>query len=1401
MSKMFKIVSQLSSRAERSHAGKRNHRRERIGGNRRRQLRSELLEPRQMLAGDFDVRFILTARDINTDELLPNIQGVTQMSENSDAVLQYKVPINEVFKLEVAVQDLRDRQTRHGIFRAVTDIIVESKGVLEPAIGEVQELVFSQDILTPANANGTIELFLDSAPSNKVTMSLNQFLGDGDSHVETQLKNAVAQLNSQVTSASQIRTLVTRKPEGGPGDGSAYIAEVIYSDPSFIGVNMPRLRANLTIDPEGPVGPTAQPVLQNEFNVYIDSDSDGQVDDINPDRMFHFFELYNRNVGIGNPPVFNQTRVYGQTRVVAGFDQSGASDIFDEVGGLGPVSNGGIRDAINPFSGDIAYDAFAIPVRGVSIANNVSVKLDPPDIGDKVLIYGTETNKEEVPANRIQLGGNSRFLLEVHEPLPEVNAQNTSRNLNEDAAAININLSTLVVADPGTLTYSLTSSTTLGASVLNGTTLTYTPTANLFGTETLSYRVTHESGQFDSGVITFQIAPVGDTPVAVSDSATTNEDTLLTILRSTLTANDNDVDPQDTLTIVSITPPSHGTAQLTANAITYNPVENYFGPDSITYTIRDSFGLESTATVNLTVTPVNDSPTAVGETAQTDPNTPLTFTFAELLANDSAGPLESNQALTISAVSAPVRPGSTAIISGNTIVYTPAPDLSAVDSFTYTVSDGQATTTAAVTIDVSFQIEPINLVLPASTASDITLRRSGSRLEVVDHTNNDALLLRRPLNTITSLTITGATTAANRVKIDHQSGGLITFIGTSATMDFVGGSTGNDELILIGNTVGTTNSNVLLAEANSGDTSMINGLIANLQSGSSSSGHDISGFEKVTIQNVGQVTVPTTSTLDVGAHELHLNSTGDVNLSNTTRVAGGKLTSTARLVLGANDTLSGSGTVEARIVSNGNSTIIANGPLTLGDTDFDSSIDIAGVLLTGGHTVALLDADAAVVRGRITLGDVAGAAGTVSSATGITIQSGGQISGNGSVATPNNVTAALLNSGSISGTSATAPITLTGWLTGAGVISNAVVAGTWNPSDAISNRIDGRVDFAGTAATLVDIGGVATTSYDRLRFNPGATLGGALEVELVNGFTPSVGHQFNIIESTNGLTGEFDGVIVPTLTDGLKWFIDQSANNFSLQVTLDSAALSDTVQVKLSATNQIIIVGSAGQDIPVAGNTFTLEVDPTTQRFESPQSWTVGPTQNTNGKLYQIATNGAATLRIAGAGWTNFINRFDPNRVGGVTAVDALVIINELNAPKYSTGLTSTLKDPNTVVDFPNVFYDVNGDGRVSAVDALQVINFLINQDNSVGQPLVAGEPLDDIAPVIQTSSGNNSLRNEILTELHAAITPAVQPVVATATDAVFADWSVARETNDTTTDPDAANNSLTDTLELLSNA
>ncbi|MCC6509343.1 MAG: hypothetical protein IT423_09565, partial [Pirellulaceae bacterium] len=67
--------------------------------------------------------------------------------------------------------------------------------------------------------------------------------------------------------------------------------------------------------------------------------------------------------------------------------------------------------------------------------------------------------------------------------------------------------------------------------------------------------------------------------------------------------------------------------------------------------------------------------------------------------------------------------------------------------------------------------------------------------------------------------------------------------------------------------------------------------------------------------------------------------------------------------------------------------------------------------------------------------------------------------------------------------------------------------------------------------------------------------------------------------------------------------------------------------------------------------------------------------------------------------WQNPLNRFDVNNVDGVTALDVLLVINEINqnGPRSLVG-SSLLAPP---------YIDVNGDGFVTALDALQVINVI----------------------------------------------------------------------------------------------
>ena len=95
-------------------------------------------------------------------------------------------------------------------------------------------------------------------------------------------------------------------------------------------------------------------------------------------------------------------------------------------------------------------------------------------------------------------------------------------------------------------------------------------------------------------------------PDAVADEATVQEDETIEI-----DVLDNDTDPNvdDTLSIDSFTNGDNGTVVETSGVLTYTPTANFNGTDSFTYTISDGNGGSDTATVNVTVDPVNDDPT------------------------------------------------------------------------------------------------------------------------------------------------------------------------------------------------------------------------------------------------------------------------------------------------------------------------------------------------------------------------------------------------------------------------------------------------------------------------------------------------------------------------------------------------------------------------------------------------------------------------------------------------------------------------------------------------------------------------------------------------------------------------------------------------------------------------
>src|SRR5213076_1397415 len=185
-----------------------------------------------------------------------------------------------------------------------------------------------------------------------------------------------------------------------------------------------------------------------------------------------------------------------------------------------------------------------------------------------------------------------------------------SYSVNEDATLTVVAAGVLTNdtdADGNSLTAALVANVAHGTLALNPNgSFTYTPTANYNGADAFTYKA--NDGTADSNIVTVSITVngVNDAPVAVADSYSVNEDATLTVVASGVLTNDTDADG-NALTAVLVTDVAHGTLTLNPNgSCPYPPPANYHGPDSFTYKANNGTANSNTATVSITVNPIND---------------------------------------------------------------------------------------------------------------------------------------------------------------------------------------------------------------------------------------------------------------------------------------------------------------------------------------------------------------------------------------------------------------------------------------------------------------------------------------------------------------------------------------------------------------------------------------------------------------------------------------------------------------------------------------------------------------------------------------------------------------------------------------------------------------------------
>ncbi len=240
------------------------------------------------------------------------------------------------------------------------------------------------------------------------------------------------------------------------------------------------------------------------------------------------------------------------------------------------------------------------------------------------------------------------------------------------------------------LTFSKVSGPSWLAVAANGT-LSGTPGSSDVGPNSWTVEVDDGNGGTDSAELRVTVIAGNGSPVAVDDSDTCNEDSSVTV-----DVLFNDTDPEnDPLRVTGVGSASNGSVSLSLPDVTYTPHSNFYGTDSFTYYIPDDNGGSDSATVTVTVSPINDAPTFLQD--------PIDGGIAEAakpysgsLAGSATDP--DGDGLTYSEISVP---GWLNVASNGSLSGTPSDADEGPNSFTVQVSDGNLVDTALLKIVVT----------------------------------------------------------------------------------------------------------------------------------------------------------------------------------------------------------------------------------------------------------------------------------------------------------------------------------------------------------------------------------------------------------------------------------------------------------------------------------------------------------------------------------------------------------------------------------------------------------------------------------------------------------------------------------------------------------------------------
>ncbi|MEZ9863022.1 Ig-like domain-containing protein [Vibrio breoganii] len=228
-------------------------------------------------------------------------------------------------------------------------------------------------------------------------------------------------------------------------------------------------------------------------------------------------------------------------------------------------------------------------------------------------------------------------------------------------------------------------------------------------------QITVEQSDAIVEIVVQTVALINSVPSAADDTATTLEDTPITI---DVLANDADSDGDKLSIVEALVSPEVGVVEVVNGELKFTPAEDYVGPVEITYTISDGNGGSDTATVAVVVEPVNDLPIAFNDEITTDEDSSVASNVPA--ATDVDGTVESYQ------LASDVDKGSLTFNGDGSYSFDPngefealAPGESEEVTFTYTATDNNSGVSEEKTITITVNgVNDIPVALDGSIVTD-----------------------------------------------------------------------------------------------------------------------------------------------------------------------------------------------------------------------------------------------------------------------------------------------------------------------------------------------------------------------------------------------------------------------------------------------------------------------------------------------------------------------------------------------------------------------------------------------------------------------------------------------------------------------------------------------------------